>query len=385
MSKTMIEEYQELVPDNYETWLGKNGKKALGTNSVNTALDEQENRAMYNAYVQEVNAQNAYGRTKAALDNNQSLALEANANARANTMRENAIMTERAMEYAKRRAALSGFSNSGMSETAMIDLYSQMAGARADAAASYDAQKSDIMQEYQNAILEAQGARDTAISTAKGGADAVAAEVGVKRAERVDLMRESRVTDVQNALADYEAGNISYDELTEIYEKNEGVLNPEADSEIINEYNDLVGNKAKDADFVANNPFGITNASTVCDTSTLTLEELNKYLDVSGAGDGDEQDEWVEGVLRKIRLGKIADGTIIDMNYGSIGGQNKGNYFIYQNGKLYKTDLKFDKINEFFGFNMWNSNGFSDAPATGDGEKTFELNGKKYTFIRKDD
>jgi len=398
MGKTMIDTYQELVADDYDTWSttgkGKDKIKKTGANGTYTAYDEKENRAMYDAYVAEINAQNA-----------KNAALEANVAARANTMRENAILTERAREYAEYRAKMNGTASAGVSQTAMVDLYAKMAGARADAQASYDDQNRSIIQDYQDAIYEAQ--RD---------ANAIAAEAGVQRAERADLIRENRVTDVEDALADYDVGNISFDELTRIYDDNKSSLDSEENKGIIGEYQAILkqqdkedgffnrtaetNDKGTDEDLLASD-LKVTEDSHAIGLKQISLESINALLDVDGAGDGDEQDEWVNEVINKIKRGNIKNGTIIDMNYGVIGGQNKGNYFVYQDGKLYQSDWTYDEIDKLLSETVQPlvekykaAHGRIDpedilkiksTTASNNGEFKIKVNGKEVTFLRKDD
>ena len=409
----MVDTYKELAIDDYDTWKNKNKDKikVTGVGGVESAYDVQENRAMYDAYVTEINAQNAYGRTKNALENNKTLSLDANSQGRASTMRENAILTERAKEYAEKRAKLNGTASAGVSQTAMIDLMSQMAGARADAQANYDNQERSIIQEYQDALLQAENARDNVVMTAQGNANAIASEAAVKRADKAEVVREGKVTDVENALADYDAGNITFDELKKTYEANQDVLDSEENKGIIAEYQEILNRQNEEASFfgegnseqggngatavdstdkgnaINSNDLKVTTQSQFIDKGQISLGSINALLDVDGAGSGDEQDAWVNEIVTKIKNGQIKDGTIIDMNYGSISGQNKGNYFVYKNGKLYQSDWTYDELDELIKAERntedWRS--FIGKTASGDGEFKIKVNGKDVTFLRKDD
>lgn len=430
MSKTMVETYQELTKDDYNAWKvnNKDKIKKTGVGGVESAYDERENRAMYDAYVAEINAKNAFGRTQSALEQNKSLALDANEQNRANTMRENAVMTERAKEYAERRAIMNGTASAGVSQTAMIDLMAQMANARADAQASYDNQERTIVQDYLDALNDAQVSRDNVIMTAQGNANAVASDMAVKRAERSETKREGKVTDVENALADYDVGNITFEELKNVYENSQDVLDSEENKGIINEYLEILDSQEKESSFFGNetsagtgdnvgelsadnkgliaDDLKVTDISASIGPKEISLDSINALLDVDGAGDGDEQDAWVNEVITEIKNGQIKDGTIIDMNYGSIGGQNKGNYFVYKNGKLYQSDWTYDELDELLKesvqsisdkikkkragrnsivvtdeeFAMW-----ENTNASGNGEFKIKVNGKEVTFLRKDD
>lgn len=389
MNQTMVDKYQEQA---YSDWLSdeknKSKIKKTGVNGTINAYDEKENRAMYDAYIAELRANDAYESAKNTLDTNKALALEANADARAGTMRENAILTEKAKEYAERRAIMNGTASAGVSQTSMIDLMSQMAGARANAQASYDNQRRTIIQDYQDAVYEAERARDNTIMSAQNTANAVAADTGIQRAERAEKIRESHATDVQEALANYEAGNISFDKLEEIYKDNEKFLDAEADYRIISEYESTKKSHGSDW-FNASTENGKVSAeelkvmasSPVLRTEEITVENINSRIDVSGAGSGDNQDKWVNSVIARIKKGQIEDGTIIDMNYGSINGQNKGNYFVYHNGNLYQSEWTYDELNALL--KESNKTDFSQR-ANKNGEMKFFLNGKVFTFLRGD-
>ena len=54
---------------------------------------------------------------------------------------------------------------------------------------------------------------------------------------------------------------------------------------------------------------------------------------------GKDQTAHIEKVIDNARNGVYEDGEIINMNYGTNFGNNKGNYFIYYAGKLYRTTL----------------------------------------------
>ena len=393
MSQTMVDTYKTLT---YDEWIEDNKNKSkvkkTGTNGSMTAFDEKENRAMYDLYVQEINAQNALSKQKQYLENSQTAALEANAQNRANTMRENSIMTERAQEYINRRAALNGTASAGVSQTAMIDLMAQMAGARADAQSSYDNQKRSIVQDYQDALLEAQGKYDETMTNAQNVANATASQAAVSRAQlaeqKAEYTRQSRVEDIQNAIADYEAGNISFDELNKIYEDNESYVDEKVDYGIVSDYNKISDDEGKQNAFFADDSttglstadyFRVSRSSAVLEPSTISLESINSLIDVDGAGSGDEQDKWVSEVVALIKKGQIKDGTIIDMNYGHIDGENKGNYFVYHNGRLYKSDLKYSTMESAL-----KSNNKSQS-ASGDGEMELTIKGNTVKFLRKDD
>lgn len=408
MSQTMVDTYKTLT---YDEWLEddkhKSKVKKTGANGSITAYDEKENRAMYDAYVAEVNAQNAYKTAQGTLDANKAYALDANASARADTMRENAILEARAKEYAERRAKMNGTSSAGVSQTAMVDLMSQMAGARANAQASYDNQEKTIIQDYQDAIYEAQRARDNAIMTAQSNANAIAADAGVQRAQENETIRQGKVTDVENALANYGEGNITLEELTKIYNANKDVLG-ENDAAIIDEYKNLINEKTNEKSeyerFLSNTnyndsteqdeselikrkgkinavDFKVTDTSPSISKGNISLEEINKLIDNDGTGSGDEQDRWVEQVVAMIKNGQIADGTIIDMNYGSIDGENTGNYFLYYKGRLYQTNFEYSDVD--FNLKGVDTNYAANEDAMSN-EMYLEINGNKVRFLRKD-
>ena len=230
MSKAMVDEYKEMAIDDYEAWLEKApaGKvKKSGEGGKITALDEAENRAMYDLYVAEAKAQNVYNK-----------AMQQNEQSRAKALRENAIMKERALDYAQRRAALNGMANTGMSQTAMIDLYSQFAGNSANTREAYDNQRNDIVKEYQNAIM-----------AAENNARNVSTEAGIRRAERDEEIRKSQSDILLQALADYEANGAldkkGWKKLMDSYRLNKDYLDSESDWELINDVKTALSSRPK--------------------------------------------------------------------------------------------------------------------------------------------
>ena len=301
-----------------------------------TALDEIENNAMYNAYVSQAMADKAYEEQKNYLEGGKDSALEANAQNRANTMRENAIMTERAKEYAEKRALLSGMGKTGVSQTAMIDLYSQMAGARADAQASYDNQERTIIQEYQDALFEAQRERDAAVMNAQNTANLTASDVAVQRAQQSEVNHQNKVDGLVTAIAEYEAGVIGLDELKSRYNSVKDYLNDEQDFEVIEDYKANAEKAQRLLDeLVANVP----------ERKIENIEELNgeKVTKMIDALNTQAQRNYAGRLLTRIKKGEFEDGTIIHFNAGVAKDGDKA-FFVYKNGKLYRTEMKFADV-----------------------------------------
>lgn len=310
MSKTMIDHYRDGLGIQetlgYDDWKNQNKGKLKMTNGVESALDAAENQAMYKLYQQEIQASNAKNEALAGIEKN-----------RAQALRENAVLTERAKEYAAKNAALRGVSNSGLSQTSMIDLMSQMAGVRADTQAQYDSQKQSVVQEYLNAINQAKSAASDTVGN-----------VAIQKAANREN-DENTLTELSKSYTDLSQLKTSAEEFKSKYGYVPESVTAEIKENSISNALDLPG---------------ITDTSAFISPSKISLENINALIDVSGKGEGDEQDEWVKEVVSKIKKGQIKDGTVIDMNYGWISGQNKGNYFVYHDGKLYQSDITFDEF-----------------------------------------
>ena len=107
------------------------------------SLENQHNRVLYDQYVRE-----------AELGNQKKVALETNAASKSQSLRDNAVLTEKAKRYLEQKAVLEGNANSGIAQSNLIDLYSQSAQNRANIGASYDQKESDLLLEYDKAINE---------------------------------------------------------------------------------------------------------------------------------------------------------------------------------------------------------------------------------------
>ena len=208
-SKTMADMYKELDEeevldyDKWKTGVGKDQVKAGGT-----SYDEVSNRANYNAYSTEIGARNSLNRQRAQLEQNKRDAYTAVQENRENAMRDISVMTDRAKEYVERRAKLNGTSTAGVSQTSMIDLYSQMAGNRASAQASYDGQEQSIIQEYRNAINSAENNYDNVVSSSRQNTNNIVANNEIERLKVQEQKAEQASKEaIQNAKDMAEAQN----------------------------------------------------------------------------------------------------------------------------------------------------------------------------------
>lgn len=321
-NKSMVDTYKELT---FEEWkAGPGAGKIKQTKTAGTkgesALDVTENRAMYNAYLAELRAGRARDEAVKEIEANQR-----------KTMYENGVMEERAKEYVERRAMMNGTATAGVSQTAMVDLLSQMAESRAKAQAEYDGQKNTAHQAYLDAI-----------SRANDAANQVSAEVEIKRAEEKEVARKNKVTDILNAIADYRVGNISKSKLKEIYEANKGYIN-EQDAELKREYEGLEDAPEITGAFGANKLKAGRSVDLKKPHEYGAYKQVSPYLDVYNDSD---QQIYTENLISKAQKGVYTNGTIIDMNKGAIAGDNKGNYWLYYDGVLYQTDLTYDEVYE---------------------------------------
>ena len=323
VSKTMVDTYKELT---YDEWANKNGiTKKAGADSSVSALDETENRAMYKQYLSELRAEQAKNQ-----------ALDTLEQGRKDTMRENAILTERAKEYAERRAALNGTASAGVSQTAMIDLYSQMAGNRANAQAQYDNQKAGIMQEYMNAVNEAK-------SAASDTSSAVAVERAAQRQNDESTLRE--------VVANYTT-KVELDEAIKEFERKYG--EGSVPSDVMDAYNseDASPGQVKDwIDIAKSDDYYDGKTISVYDASGKMYTKNNEDDSSSGFDLDDFENRFENKVLRMVAGGAIKNGDVIrDTTYSN------ANY-VYLDGNFYKIT---DDAVEKFGGKAWDIDELED-------------------------
>ena len=420
--KTMVDTYKDIASsdDSYNAWasgIGKDKIKQTGKDGKYTSYDMAHNYAMYQLYQQQEQARkaleeqkkyleesktNALGslsdskaqsttaleEQKKYLEQSRQNALDANAQGRADTMRENSILTERAKEYAQRRAALNGTASAGVSQSSMIDILSQMAGARADAQASYDNQERTIVQEYMDAlnqaqgdyneamagfdkeersiiqdymdaVFEAQNQHDTTVANAQNAANTSITNAEIRQLEKEEakaeveeqeqktedaVAEESHAEQLSQALEGYKAGTVSLDDLKKSYKAHASHVDKDVYNAVFTEYDNIVSSDTADKEFRANNAFGITNTSKRFNINSETLEsDIAEILDVS---EGSKQTRHVQDIIENLRNGAYEDGEVINMNYGINAGSNKGNYFVYYKGKLYQTSMSKNDLGE---------------------------------------
>lgn len=413
--KTMVDTYKDLASsdDSYNAWalgIGKDKIKQTGKDGTYTSYDMAHNHAMYQLYQQQEQARktleeqkkyleesktNALGslsdskaqsttaleEQKKYLEQSRQNALDANAQGRADTMRENSILTERAKEYAQRRAALNGTASAGVSQSSMIDILSQMAGARADAQASYDNQERTIVQEYMDAlnqaqgdyneamagfdkeersiiqdymdaVFEAQNQHDTTVANAQNAANTSITNAEIRQLEKEeakaeveeqeqktedDVAEQSHAEQLSQALEGYKAGIVSLDDLKKSYEAHASHVDKDVYNAVLTSYDNIISSDTADKEFRANNNFGINNTSKSFDINSTTIEgDIAEVLDVS---EGTKQTRHVHDIIENVRKGAYKDGDVINMNYGINAGNNRGNYFVYYKGKLYQTKM----------------------------------------------
>lgn len=344
MSKTMFDTLKDLAKEpTYEEWssneANKKKIKMTGSGGTATALDETENRAMYELYLNELRAENAKNDALEALEEN-----------RATVMRENAIMTERAKEYAERRAALNGTASAGVSQTAMIDLYSQMAGNRASAQAAFADQERGIIQEYRNAINQAQ-------SNVGNISSAVAVERAAKQEED-----EKTLTELSKSYTDISELRTGAEEFRNKYgyvpENIEGMLSTnkasqsQLDSWIEVAKGSSYKGKAVDAYDVSGNLF------------TQNLEDAGKFGGDSTFDLPNVENKYENKILRMIKGGAITDGTVIRDTNG------KNGNFVYIRGKFYRIDnSQVENFGTVFDIAEYGSKFLDIDEKTGVGEK----------------
>ena len=266
-----------------------------------------------------------------------------------------------------------------------------MAGARANAQASYDNQERTIVQEYINAlnqaqgdyneamsgfdkeergiiqnymdaIFEAQSKHDADVSNAQNVANGIIGNAEVSRLEKEEakaeleeqeqkakdeiaeqeqkakdeIAEQSHAEQLSQAIEGFKAGIMSLDDLKKSYEAHAEHIDKNLYNAVFTEYDNIVSSDTVDKEFRANNAFGITSTSKSFNINSETLEsDIADVLDVS---EGTKQTRHVHNIIENVRKGAYKDGDVINMNYGINFGKNTGNYFVYYKGKLYQTN-----------------------------------------------
>lgn len=190
---TMVGTYQSLVADPYEVWKEKQGEDKLkrsGKNGEETSYDEIENRAMYNAYLKEIDAQNRYNKTVYDAEANKKTALLQNEADMHKALTESSAMAMRAQDYLNRRAKLNGTYASGVSQGSMVELLNREARERADITDRYGESENGIVSAYRALLSDAQGDYDSSVADANTKANETSAQVAIQRAAAEDTWRE---------------------------------------------------------------------------------------------------------------------------------------------------------------------------------------------------
>lgn len=329
MSKTMIDHYRDGLGMQealgYDDWKNQNKGKLKMTNGVESALDVEENQAMYKLYQQEIQASNAKNEALADIEKN-----------RAQALRENAVLTERAKEYAAKNAALRGVSNSGISQTSMIDLMSQMAGVRADTQAQYDNQKQSVLQEYMNAINQAKSAASDTVGN-----------VAIQKAAK----RESDEATLRNVAANHTT-KLELEEAIKAFERKYGEGSVPSDVKDAFSSEDASPGQVKAwIDIAKSDDYYDGKTISVYDESGKLYTKNNEDDSSSGFDLDDFENRFENKVLRMVAGGAIKNGDVIrDTTYSN------ANY-VYLDGNFYK--ITNDAV-EKFGGKAWDVDELED-------------------------
>ncbi|MBQ4585115.1 MAG: hypothetical protein IJA82_02775 [Clostridia bacterium] len=334
-----IQDYESFVKNSEKT------KKAKGNKSL-SSLENQHNRVLYDQYVRE-----------AELGNQKKVALETNAASKSQSLRDNAVLTEKAKRYLEQKAVLEGNANSGIAQSNLIDLYSQSAQNRANIGASYDQKESDLLLEY-----------DKAINESKTSANQSLLELEQAEAQQKELDRQEYAALLSQKLTEYENKVASGDivdadqGLQDTYDKYKDYLDAEKDYELIDKYTSVLErgkNRASIATQVGLNLDSTFSIDEISDqtfgqwhsTAANALKEhykygtLDKYVEESGGNpividiDGDNRNEyWVVYENGKLHIVNKADGNVPQKANNSKG----FNYFkMDKNGNLFNAGTKY--------------------------------------------
>ena len=250
----------QITIKDYEEWL-KNDKKAKVAKKGESlsAFDEQENRALYNQYVNEANLYNQRIESERQLDEQKSSAL-----------RDHYVSSEKAEKKAEDIARMQGITT-GASQSDLIDIYAKGAAARAAIINENNAQRNDLLSKYNQAIAESKTSTNAAIG-----------DISVKRLEEESRLKEENKkqnkSDFASYLSQYLAGTINKATLDRYYKDLHGDL----DESTKNTYFDIDNQRADAKLAAAIENYG--NGVIDYDALLKAYEEAGEYVDTDVKG-----------------------------------------------------------------------------------------------------
>ena len=285
-----------------------------------------------------------------------------------------AVTRERLMKYLPQQLKAQGIHTQGVSEDAIIKALNNYQNTMAGISQNYDSSraaldkdKNDSLSKLEGAVLEKKEAAKTnhlnvynqILSGAQNGsynADAVkdlaAAYGGFSDNERNTLISaavDKRYNDAIEGIG--EGGTLSAVDANNL--KNYLESNKDYIGDAYTNYSDKLGGitvaspDATDEEYqTLISEHNVNPAGSVFDTKNASAEDISSSLNVA---QGEKQTKHISNILLESkRWGEDKNGTVQNFNYGlqSLFGNNKGNYFVFYNGKWYQTNHTTDSYRE---------------------------------------
>lgn len=360
-------DYYKNVLDEYEKKENKN------------SLDEANNNSALSAYYQKNFLEETY--TKANEDLNKSLE---------NQQRSAYFNNEKILKYLPNSLKVNGLqNNTGVSSQAYLDANNNYQNNLNTINNNYQSNKSTLENTYNENMLKVDDNYNNALVTNKTN---YWNDVTNKNNAIIN-MQTDLLSQAENYGDDYGIGYTEegVNKLKE-YVKTQDLpddVKSQLETYIDNNFNIATEDEISEVEWgnKLQTNYGVTEDTTVIDNNSAGTFSFGKF---NGTGEGKKQDTYVSTILQLAKDGKIANGTVVDFNYGS----GKANY-VYANGKWYKTnntaDITEKNVNTLSGGRITNISSTKDAGLIGkvgkfitnaihSTDSTVEIDGKKYAM-----
>lgn len=303
-------DYYKNVLDEYEKKENKN------------SLDEANNNSALSAYYQKNFLEETY--TKANEDLNKNLE---------NQQRSAYFNNEKILKYLPNNLKVNGLqNNTGVSNQAYLDANNNYQNNLNTINNNYQTNKSTLENTYNENMLKVDDNYNNALVTNKTN---YWNDVTNKNNAIINMQKDLE-DQASNYINDY---NIGYTEegvnkLKE-YVKTQDLpddVKSQLEAYIDNNFNISTEDEISEAEWGSKlqTNYGVTEDTTVIDNNSAGTYSFGEF---NGTGEGKKQDTYITTVIQMAKDGKIANGTVVNFNYGA---GKKANY-VYANGKWYKT------------------------------------------------
>lgn len=275
-----------------------------------------------------------------------------------------AVTRERLLKYLPGQLKAQGIHTQGISEDATIKALNNYQNTMSGISQSYDAgvaamnnEKNDRMSELEKTVLQQNenernshlNAYTTLFSNAKSGTYSAEQVSDLARAyggfsdEEINSLVGAAVenyfnSNTESAAAGGVLANETANAITEYLSTYKGAIGDDAYQKYLDAMSGVTvaSPDATEEEYkTLMSEHNVKPDGSVFDTKTATAENIVGTLDVA---QGEKQTEHVRNILAESKYwGADKNGTVVDFNYGQKLGSNKGNIFVFYNGKWYQT------------------------------------------------